>query len=269
MVAMLTAFARLVREKPKKAMNVILACSVDEEHTFLGIQKLVKSGLRGDMAIVAEPTKLEIVHAHKGVARWIVTTPGKSCHSSDPSQGINAIYRMGKLLVGIEKFAEKLQASITDPLLGPPTVSVGRIEGGTSVNTVPDWCRIEIDRRVIPGEDPHLVHTEMENFLRQECDIHFPFDCAAPWMSLSALSPDLSGELVTRLGHTITSVRGEHRVMPVPYGTDAPSLASVGIPVVIFGPGDIAQAHTKDEWIELDQVRLASEILYQFASHGG
>jgi acetylornithine deacetylase/succinyl-diaminopimelate desuccinylase-like protein len=84
MAAMLAAFARLVREKPAGAMNVILACAVDEEHTFLGVQELVRRGLKADMAVVAEPTQLEIVRAHKGVVRWHVTTLGKSCHSSAP-----------------------------------------------------------------------------------------------------------------------------------------------------------------------------------------
>src|SRR5262249_51442194 len=91
MAAMVTAFARLVREKPKSA-NVILACVVDEESTFLGVQELMRRGVRADMAIVAEPTCLNIVHAHKGVARWYVTTMGRACHSSNPDEGINAIY---------------------------------------------------------------------------------------------------------------------------------------------------------------------------------
>src|SRR5262245_691405 len=93
LAAMLAAFARIVREKPRGAANVIMACSVDEEFTFLGVQRLVR-GLRADMAVVAEPTQLKIVHAHKGVVRWHLSTPGRSCHSSCPEQGVNAIYRM-------------------------------------------------------------------------------------------------------------------------------------------------------------------------------
>ena len=86
MAAMLAAFARLVREKPAGAANVIMACTVDEEHTFLGVQRLVRDGLRADGAIVAEPTNLRIVHTHKGAVRWHVTTPGRACHSSSPEQ---------------------------------------------------------------------------------------------------------------------------------------------------------------------------------------
>src|SRR5438132_8458156 len=116
MAAMLAAFARLVREKPAGAMNVILACTVDEEFTFLGVQRLVRDGVRADMAVVAEPTQLQIVKAHKGVVRWRVRTSGRACHSSSPEQGVNAIYRMGRLLTGVEEYAEELRRSRTDPL---------------------------------------------------------------------------------------------------------------------------------------------------------
>ena len=132
MAAMLAAFARLVREKPRGAASVIMACTVDEEHTSLGVHKLVAEGLKADMAVVAEPTQLQIVHAHKGAVRWQVHTTGRSCHSSAPEKGANAIYAMGRVLVAIERYAEWLRGSRIDPLLGPPTLSVGRIEGGTS-----------------------------------------------------------------------------------------------------------------------------------------
>jgi acetylornithine deacetylase len=268
MAAMVAAFTRLVREKPAGAANVILACTVDEEFTFRGVKRLVQNGLTAAGAIVAEPTQLQIVHAHKGVARLHLTAHGRSCHSSTPEQGVNAIYRMGRLLVALEQYAERLRTSRTDPLLGPPTLSVGLIEGGTSVNTVPERCRIEIDRRLIPGEDTQEVSEELNRFLRGEAGIDFPYTCDVPWMSMAALSPQGSGELVQRLGQAIDSVRGAHEVLAVPYGTDASTLAAAGVPAVVFGPGDIARAHTCDEWVPLDEVEQASEILYRFLREG-
>src|SRR5262249_22271719 len=144
LAAMLAAFARTAKERPAGACNLIMACSVDEEYTFLGVQRLVRD-LKADGAVVAEPTQLQIVNAHKGVVRWVVNTAGRSCHSSSPDQGVNAIYRMGRLLVGIEKYAETLRKERVHDRLGPATLSVGRIEGGTSANVVPDRCRIEVD----------------------------------------------------------------------------------------------------------------------------
>jgi acetylornithine deacetylase len=238
---------------------------VDEEHTFTGISRMVQSGLKADAAVVAEPTRLDIVNAHKGVVRWHVSTAGRSCHSSAPHEGINAIYHMGRLLAGIEQYAGELRASRTDPYLGPPTLSVGRIEGGTSVNTVPDFCRIEVDRRIIPGEDPQAAPGQLREYLHQ-IGIDFPFQITEPWMSKAALSPEKSGDLVGQLGQAINAIRGSHAVRAVPYGTDASTIALGGIPAVVFGPGDIGQAHTCDEWIELDQVEMASEILFRWIS---
>lgn len=269
MAAMLAAFTRLVREKPTGAANVVLACSVDEEHTFTGAQEMVRRGLKADGAIVAEPTLLNIVHAHKGAVRWHVTTPGRSCHSSRPERGVNAVYRMGRVLRAIERYADWLRGSRADPLLGPPTLSVGRIEGGLSVNTVPDFCRIEVDRRLIPGEDPVEAVRHFNDFLMRQTDVDVPFRCSEPWLAAMALAPERSGDLVGRLGAAIDEVAGSHAVEAVPYGTDAAPLAAAGMPAVVFGPGDIAQAHTADEWIDLTQLANAAEILFRFAARNG
>ena len=264
LASVLAAFARIVREKPKNACNVVMACAVDEEFTFTGVLELVKRGLKADAAVVAEPTNLNIVHAHKGAVRWHLVARGRSCHSSTPGQGISAVYRMGKLLVGIEKFAAGLETTIVDSLLGPATLSVGRIEGGTSVNTVPDFCRIEIDRRLVIGENPASAPEALNRYLVEQAGIDFPFESLPPWMSKTALTPKASGNLRQRLGAVIQSVRGTApRIEAVPYGTDASTIADAGVPAVVFGPGDIAKAHTVDEWVPLDEVEQASDILFQ------
>src|SRR4029453_8516424 len=114
----LTAFARVVREKPAGAANIVLACTVDEEHTFLGVQKLVADGVKADFAVVAEPTDLQIVDLHKGVVRWKVRTEGRACHSSRPDQGVNAVYRRGQVLPVIEEDWERLKKAETHPARG-------------------------------------------------------------------------------------------------------------------------------------------------------
>ena len=264
MAAMLSVFARVAREKPDRAANLVMACTVDEEHTFLGVQRLVQRPPQVDMAVVAEPTQLQIVNAHKGVCRWYVTTRGRACHSSRPEQGTNAIYQMARLLTAIERYADSLRAARTDALLGPATISVGRIEGGTSANTVPDRCRIEIDRRMLPGEDPLQAPRELSSYLTQFAR-DGSFECSEPWLRSPALGPEKSTDLVNRLGQAIDSVTGSHEVTVVPYGTDASTIAEAGIPAVVFGPGDIAKAHTADESVPLDEVEAAAEILYRFA----
>jgi acetylornithine deacetylase/succinyl-diaminopimelate desuccinylase-like protein len=165
MAAMLFAFRRLISERPTGAANVVLSCSCDEEATITGITDLVsywstnhgRSKLlqtRPDVAVIAEPTELDVVVAHRGVTRFKIRTKGRACHSSDPTQGINAIYRMGKLVSALQDYSDHLtQAVKVHPLCGGATLSVGKISGGTSVNIVPDECVIEVDRRLTPGEN--------------------------------------------------------------------------------------------------------------------
>ncbi len=262
---MLHAFERLVREKPAGSADVVLAFTVDEEHTFLGVQHLMNSGVKADFAVVAEPTLLNVVNAHKGVVRWQVETAGRACHSSRPEQGVNAVYRMAKLLRGVEEYADRLRAGPGDALLGPPTLSVGRITGGASPNTVPDRCVIEIDRRLTPGETPAAAVADLDAVLRAYPGIDFPFVSTPPTFACPPLAAAASKEVVARLGRCIDAVAGRHDVVAVPFGTDASTVAEAGVPAVVFGPGDIAQAHTKDEWIDLAQLEPAAEILFRFA----
>jgi acetylornithine deacetylase len=262
---MLTAFARLVREKPAGSAQVILAFTVDEEHGGSGVSLLMRSGVRADYAIVAEPTRLNIVNAHKGVARWQLETTGRACHSSRPENGVNAVYRMAHLLRGVEAYAELLHARSPHPVLGARTISVGRVQGGVSPNTVPDFCRADVDRRLLPGETVAAATADLETFLRAIPEVDFPFNLTQTSAGCEPLDPAGSVELVNRFGAVIDAVVGQHTVQAVPFGTDASRIAAAGIPAVVFGPGDIAQAHTKDEWIDLAQLEPAAEILFQFA----
>ena len=262
---MLAAFARLVKEKPAGSANVILAYTVDEEHTFLGVQHLMNSGVKADFAVVAEPTLLNIVNAHKGVARFHLETTGRACHSSRPEEGVSAVYRMARLLLGVEAYAATLQGLPAHAVLGSRTISVGRVTGGVSPNTVPDFCRADVDRRLLPGETFETATADLEAFLRAQPGVDFPFTISQASPGCTPLAPEPSVELVKRFGATIDSVVGKHTVHPVPFGTDASRIAVTGVPAVVFGPGDIAQAHTKDEWIDLAQLEPAAEILFRFA----
>jgi acetylornithine deacetylase len=273
---MLAAFTRLVRERPASASQVVLSCTCDEESTSLGVNDLTRLwtdasragsllSRRPDVAIVAEPTQLDIVVAHRGATRWKIKTAGRACHSSAPENGINAIYRMARVVAALEQYAARLPALITPhPLCGPATLSVGRIEGGISVNTVPDWCAVEIDRRVVPGEDGWRVMDDVMAWLREQLD--FPVEFLPPWIVGMSLPDDDNGPLADELLERISELVKARRKVGVPYGTHASRIAAAGVPSVVFGPGDIAQAHTVDEWIEIDQLRLATEVYYRFCA---
>lgn len=274
LAAMLAAFARLAQDRPRGMANVVLSCTCDEESGSLGIHDLVKLWTdprragsllptRPDVAIVAEPTLLDVVMAHRGATRWRLRTVGHACHSSRPFEGINAIYRMATVLRHLEEYARELPSSRpAHPLCGPATLSVGRIEGGTSVNVVPDGCVIEIDRRVIPGEDARQAYDEVADYLRGRLDFEVAMD--PPWLSSPPLSDEANGAWADRLLRHVNAVAGPHQKIGVPYGTHASRIAPTGVPAVVFGPGDIAQAHTKDEWIAVEQLHLAAEVYSRF-----
>ncbi|MGP0064525.1 MAG: M20 family metallopeptidase [Isosphaeraceae bacterium] len=265
MAAMLSAFARLVRERPAGSASVLMACTVDEEFTHTGSSRLAEMDHGAELAIVAEPTLLNLVHCHKGALRWKIRTSGIACHSSTPHKGVNAIYRMGRVLEALESYAGTLSRSTPHPILGPPSLSVGRIEGGQSVNIVPDWCEIEVDRRLLPGEEPERCREELRSLLADRLGGLDGIEFGQPWVSMPALAPRASRWLEP-LGDAVARAIGRQPdVMGVPFGTDAGPINAAGTPCVVFGPGDIAQAHTKDEWIDLEQLRLGAEAYYQIA----
>jgi succinyl-diaminopimelate desuccinylase len=279
MAAMLCAFARLVETRPPRAANVVVSCTCDEEAGARGVQDLIKlwsdPARKGslverppDLALVIEPTELDVVVAHKGATRWKIRTRGRACHSSDPSKGVNAIYRMARVVECLEEFAQSLPFhTCPHALCGSPSLSVGRIEGGLSVNTVPDQCTIEIDRRVIPREDTTHVMDQVADFLRKRLD--FEIEMLPPWIRAPALPDDVNLPWADRLLETAHSITGRGKKIGVQFGTHASRTAAAGVPSIVFGPGSIAQAHTKDEWIETQQLEQAAEVFYRFAAELG
>jgi succinyl-diaminopimelate desuccinylase len=275
LAAMLWAFKRLATERPAGMPNVVMSCTCDEEATTLGISDLVECWADGrskvltskpDGAIIAEPTELDVVVAHRGAVRFKIRTAGRACHSSDPTQGLNAIYRMAHVVTALEEYAPKLSAS-REPhrLVGPPTISVGMIYGGASVNVVPDDCAIEIDRRLIPGDVSEEAVSDIRDFLTERLDFEFEFE--PPWLSSPTLDDSDNGWLADAMLAHIEPVAGPHKTLGVPYGTHASRTCAAGVPSVVFGPGSIEQAHTKDEWLDIDQLKKASEIYFRFCSN--
>jgi acetylornithine deacetylase len=271
MASMLVAFARLVRERPNISTRVYMCCSADEELGFNGIKKTCESPMvrQRDLpmtAVCAEATQLDIVIRHKGAARWFLETTGKACHSSNPSIGVNAVYRMAELLPIVERYAKELQMQTADILLGTPTLSVGVIEGGVSANTVPEKCRVSIDRRSLPNEAVEEVFGDFMAYMKRHAPPGVVWNCTTPRLNSPPLDTIAgSDELAARLGSAIDAVAGKHRKIGAPYGTDAAPLALVGVPAVVFGPGDIGKAHTADEWIDISQLDPAAEILFKLA----
>jgi acetylornithine deacetylase/succinyl-diaminopimelate desuccinylase family protein len=278
MACMLAAVSRLVEQRPNAMPTIIVACSANEEFGSCGARDLARVWQRResrlvprvpDAVIVAEPTELNVVVAHKGVMRWCITTIGRAAHSSQPEAGLNAVYGMAKVLNVLEEYArDVVMQRGQHPLVGRPTFSVGLISGGISVNTVPDRCTIQVDRRVLPGEDGRDARQHVVDYVGQRLGSAVNVEHHPPMLASPGLSDDNNGAVAARLVQVIRSHGGPGQCLGVPFGTNAPAYSLIGAPTVVFGPGSIAQAHTCDEWIEIDQLRRATDILTEFASSG-
>ncbi len=278
MAAVIAAVAQLADQRPRDMPTVVVCCTVNEEHGFTGVQAAASICVDGsnrllprrpDAAIVTEPTGLEVVVAHKGMIRWRCHTRGRAAHSAQPETGDNAIYRMAGVLQAIERYArDHVGRMASHPLCGKPTVSVGTIRGGLSVNTVPDRCTIEIDRRVLPGEDPQQARKALIEYLAANEQLPAGLEHEPAFLVGLALSDESNDRPATQLETAAREVTGKCRRTGVAYGTDGAWLAAAGIPTVVFGPGRLAQAHTDDEWIAVSKVEQAAEIYYRFCAGG-
>jgi len=257
--AMLTALIELagLSQRPGNT-EIVFAGLVDEENGQRGSRTLVAKGFRADLAIVGEPTRLQVVTAHKGDLWLQLETRGKAAHGSRPDLGRNAVHEMARIVDLLETTYAALLRKRRHALLGNPTVNVGAIAGGSQPNIVPDQCRISIDRRTIPGETEASVRREIKSLLhrhRLKAKLLNIRNAPCPPMETNLKQP-LVRQFLTRVGQTGRS--GAH------YFCDAAVLSGGGVPSVVFGPGDIAQAHTADEWISLRDLDRATRMLLSF-----
>jgi acetylornithine deacetylase/succinyl-diaminopimelate desuccinylase-like protein len=203
---------------------------------------------------------LRPVVASNGVVRWSIRTHGIAAHSSDPTRGRSAIRLMMRVMEALEtRYIAQLNAA--HPLTGPAQCSINIIRGGSVINIIPEECEIWLDRRVVPGENPDDVLPEvrrvLEELRRQVPDLNYsmtqPFiDWPLNPAGGEAFFPVVQGVL---LGLGLSA-----ELTGVGYGSDGSTLRVAGIPVVILGPGDIAQAHAAQEYLELDQLERAIDV---------
>jgi len=276
MAASLVAISRLASERPPGMPTVVMCCTVDEENGFTGVKKLEKLWdrpgdslipRRPDAAISLEPTALEVVVAHKGTVRWRCHTQGVSAHSARPNWGDNAVYMMARVITALERYHDEVLCNMAShQMCGLPTLSVCTVHGGEGANTIPDRCTIEIDRRLIPGEDEHKAIQHVTEFLEKAPNIDFPVRHSPPFTYGPPLANDANGTVANRLLIAAQQVlsQSDSTKTSKHYSTDAAFLAAAGVPSVVFGPGFFEQAHTADEWVPIPHLESAAEILYQF-----
>jgi len=263
--AMLTALCELAGAKSRPAgTEIIFAGLIDEEQAQAGSRALVGRGLKktapfkADLAIVGEPTRLQIVTAHKGSLWLEIETQGVAAHGATPHFGVNAVHEMAHIVDFLQTdYAARLRRR-KHKLLGHGTVNVGVISGGRQPNIVPDHCTITIDRRTIPGETDAGVKRELQKLLLSK-----KYRATIADKKLAPAVP-LETDLKLPLVRKFMETAGQSKAAGVHFFCDASVLSSGRIPSVVFGPGDVAQAHTTDEWIELSQLESAKDLILKF-----
>jgi acetylornithine deacetylase len=260
LAAMIGAARAIAAEGGLARGRLVLAAVVDEEYASIGADALVRRWT-ADAGVVTEPTDLAIAVGHKGFV-WIeVVTRGVAAHGSRPADGRDAITRMGRVLVELERLDRELQARTPHPLMGTASVHASLIGGGRELSSYPDRCELQLERRTVPGESIDRAVAEIDELLA----------------ALRAQDPELSAsarfmfgrapyeiaphhELAVALQHAVASGGRDTSITGMSFWTDAAVLAHAGIPSVLFGPGG-AGLHGVEEYVVVDDVIACRDAL--------
>jgi acetylornithine deacetylase len=246
---------------------IVVAAVADEEFESLGTRALLASGVRADAAIVTEPTRLAICPAHRGFVWVEVTVHGRAAHGSRYDVGVDAIRGAAFILTELDALEDAELVRRTHPLLGHASLHASTVEGGIGWSTYPDRCVLRIERRTVPGESAAAVLREVE----------------AAWERVRARRAGLSAEVrletsqsasdvatdapvVRALASALQPLEHPPRIEGLSAWTDAALLNEAGIPAICFGPGDIALAHSSEEWVPVGEIERATEVLARLAA---
>jgi acetylornithine deacetylase len=247
--------------QPERPSPVLFAAMADEEFAFTGAWKLIEKSWPVSACVVGEPTLLRRVIAHKGIVRWRISVRGVSAHGATPELGRSAIYDAARVALALEEYAQQLSQTESHSLLGHPALNVGKVNGGQSVNIVPDACVFELEQRLLPGADGRHAMHKCEEFLRDRLGPAVELTFADPYLVDPAMETAPDAKIVSALARAQQATLGcELELAGASYGTDGSKLAKAGIETVVCGPGDIAQAHTANEFVALEQLELATRM---------
>jgi acetylornithine deacetylase len=261
LAAMLAATKAIVDSGVRLKGDLILAGVCDEEYASIGTESLVKE-FKADAAVITEPTQLNIAVAHKGFA-WIdIETRGVAAHGSTPHVGVDAIAKMGKVLVEIERLQEGPLQEKTHRLVGSPSIHASTISGGRELSTYPDCCRLQVERRMIPGETVDDVDKEIGTILSTAAKTDPKFEGRHEITFVRGPMEVSSDEAICRTLHwAIKEVTGAESQFNGSSGwMDTEILWRRGTPSVAFGPKGEG-SHAAVEYVESDSVIAVARIL--------
>jgi acetylornithine deacetylase len=241
--------------------DVLIACVADEEVASIGMAEVLRH-VRADAAVVTEATELRVCLAHRGFSWVEVETLGVAAHGSRFDLGIDANMRMGRFLARLDALEQELRARPPHALVGPPSLHAAVLRGGTGTSTYADHCRLEIERRTVPGETEDQVLAELRAIIERLASEDATFRATVrPMLTRDSFEVHRDAPIVNAVLGAATAVLGSTpEVIGEPYWMDAALLSAVGIDTVVIGPTG-AGAHALEEWVELKSVAQLTEIL--------
>lgn len=253
--------ARLIIKSGLQPKGSLILCGVvDEEWRMIGSKEVGRNGPYASQCIIGEPSDLKVCPANKGQFGLFIRTFGKAVHSSIPEKGENAIERMAKVINALSDYNLELAAREPHPLCGHGKYSPGVIRGGDLVSAVPDFCELEIDRRLLPDDQIPDVISDLRKRIEplKKSDPSFRYEISEPSWNIPANDVSTDEPVVQSLLSSYRHITGgDAKLSAFPGSTDAPNL---GTPAVVCGPGSLAQAHSLNEYVEIEELIVATRM---------
>lgn len=239
---------------------LIILATADEETSMEGAKTIAEMGRpRARTALIGEPTGLKPVRTHKGILMDAIRLVGQSGHSSDPSLGRNALEGMHKVISDLMVYREEIKQQFQNPLfeIPYPTLNLGSIHGGDNPNRICGHCELQFDVRLMPGMNLDTVRHDIEQRVKTIAEpLGLEFELVKKFTGVPAFFADENSALLK----TAEELTG-HTGISVAFGTEGPYLQELGMDTIIMGPGHIEQAHQPDEYLSLDMIQPAINII--------
>jgi acetylornithine deacetylase len=246
---------------------LILAFSYDEEIGCLGaprmIAEIARQTPRPAAVIVGEPTSMKVVSAHKGVRSFIVEITGRAAHSSLPDTGVSAVMEALKLMTLVVEMGEEARA-ISHPYFSPgrPTMTIGRVEGGTAANILARDCSFVWDLRTVEVDEAEAIEARFRAAAEAlDADIKRRAPEGGVRITRRSNTSGLAIDRDSAAEQLARALTGDNEIRAAAYAAEAGLFQRAGLPAVICGPGSIEQAHQPDEWIELSQIEAGAAFM--------
>ena len=245
--------------------DLVIAAVADEEYGSLGTADLIDR-CHVDAAVVTEPTNMDVCLAHKGYVWVEVETHGTAAHGSRFTEGVDAVMRMGRFLSSLDRLEQSLRLGPAHPLVGPPSLHAAMIEGGTGLSTYAARCRLQIERRTVPGETVEAAVSQIQALVDQLSADDPSFQATVrPFFAREPFEVAPEARIVRVITEAASSVLGRRPafVGDTPW-MDAALLAAAGIETVVMGPLGAGE-HSAVEWVDVETVVQLAGILARTA----